>query len=573
MRLALFMLLFYPILCFSQQDSRMYKKCQREIIRCSKDPSCTTLDFRNYHLTSLPPELWDIQRLVDLDLRCNLLTSLPSEITQLTQLRYLDLGGNLFDSFPLEVCGLSNLRYLSLNDCQFCTWQKGYEIYSYFTRKNEIELLPVEIGKLSKLHTLYLQHNQLTSLPAELGEIQSLKNLHVDYNLLTSLPVELTFLNRLERLTAKDNPFEFIPDEFGVLGDITKDYWGNGNYVAKTLQQLKYQNFPDDLKRDWELNGIDNIEGIYEGLDDPRYTLALIKTSSGYNLQYISGAAATYQKYWVIGDIKAVLTKTATPFIFKANYVMGDKSSRDDVYVGFENSTMKVIFSHMPESNYIKLYPTYDDEVRNNVFLSGTGFALSRNGYIATNYHVIEGHSAITVRGVQGDFTKSFEAELVAKDVNNDLAILRINDLGFTSLGNLPYKLSTMTTDIGASVFTLGYPLRSTMGDDVKLTNGIISSKTGYQGDVTSYQSTVPVQPGNSGGPMFDSDGNIVGIVNAKHAEAENASYAIKTSYLMNLIDVLDSGPTLNQYNSISNKSLSEQVKALKNFVYIIEVE
>ena len=66
------------------------------------------------------------------------------------------------------------------------------------------------------------------------------------------------------------------------------------------------------------------------------------------------------------------------------------------------------------------------------------------------------------------------------------------------------------------------------MGDEVKLTNGIISSKTGFQGDVTTYQISVPLQAGNSGGPLFDSKGNVIGIVNAKHLGTENVSYVVK---------------------------------------------
>lgn len=158
-------------------------------------------------------------------------------------------------------------------------------------------------------------------------------------------------------------------------------------------------------------------------------------------------------------------------------------------------------------------------------------------------------------------------------DKNNDLAIIKINDQSFTSFGTPPYKVNNNLSDVGNSVYALGYPLRATMGDEVKLTNGIISSKTGFQGDITTYQITVPVQPGNSGGPLFDSKGNIIGIINAKHTGAENASYAIKTSYLMNLIQVMNTTPSLPKTNTISSKSLSEQVKFVKEFVYIIETE
>ena len=96
--------------------------------------------------------------------------------------------------------------------------------------------------------------------------------------------------------------------------------------------------------------------------------------------------------------------------------------------------------------------------------------------------------------------------------------------------------------------------MRATMGDEVKLTNGIISSKSGFQGDVTSYQITAPVQQGNSGGPLFDSKGNIIGIINAKHAGAENASYAIKASYLMNLIDLMPTPPKLQTISTVADR-------------------
>lgn len=110
------------------------------------------------------------------------------------------------------------------------------------------------------------------------------------------------------------------------------------------------------------------------------------------------------------------------------------------------------------------------------------------------------------------------------------------------------------------------------MGDEIKLTNGIISSKSGFQGDVTSYQISVPLQPGNSGGPLFDANGNLVGVVNARLTIGENVSYAIKASYLTNLLDLIATPPKLQTINSLAGKQLTEQVKILNKFVYIIEV-
>ena len=140
------------------------------------------------------------------------------------------------------------------------------------------------------------------------------------------------------------------------------------------------------------------------------------------------------------------------------------------------------------------------------------------------------------------------------------------------SLGILPYITKTSPTEVGENVFVLGFPFLSTMGEEVKLTNGIISAKTGFQGDITTYQISAPVQPGNSGGPLFDSKGNLIGVISSKHSEAQNASYGIKSSYLLSLMDLLETEPILPKTSNLQSKSLSEQVESIKKFVYIIEV-
>jgi S1-C subfamily serine protease len=186
---------------------------------------------------------------------------------------------------------------------------------------------------------------------------------------------------------------------------------------------------------------------------------------------------------------------------------------------------------------------------------------------------VIEGAQTIQVRGIQGDFSTAYTARVVLEDRNNDLALLSIDDARFTGLGTVPYLFQGKSVDVGTSIFVLGYPLRASMGDEIKLTNGIISSKSGFQGDATSYQISAPVQPGNSGGPLFDAQGNLVGIVNAKHEGAENVSYAVKASYLLSLIERMNKPPVLPTVSKIAGKPLTEQVKVVRKFTYIIETE
>lgn len=164
------------------------------------------------------------------------------------------------------------------------------------------------------------------------------------------------------------------------------------------------------------------------------------------------------------------------------------------------------------------------------------GFALSSDGYIATNYHVIENAKKIRIIGVNGIFDKVYNAKVVSEIKNNDLAILKIIEDNI-SIGTIPYVLNDKFVDVGTQSFVLGYPLRATMGDDIKLTNGIVSSRSGTKAILllTKYQRPFNLVIAES--TTYNSNGELIGIVNAKHIGAENASYAIKCSYLKILAD------------------------------------
>lgn len=356
------------------------------------------------------------------------------------------------------------------------------------------------------------------------------------------------------------------------------------NLYAQSTSWNEYK-----LKEHWKTNGADEIEGIYEnataGYDSPKYTLGLVKTINGYSLVFLKVDGKILGKndrivnyLWSPGDIKAALKPTATKYLFKTVWYRGEKTPDEDLYITFEKGFMKIIWTDgSPEDLYLKLYPTANDNViqsgNQSKLTSGTGFGISSNGIIVTNFHVIDGAKIIKVRGVNLDFNKTYKAKVLVSDKNNDLALIKIDDYGFSSLGTIPYTIKTGLAGVGENIFVLGYPLRATMGDEIKLTNGIVSSRTGFQGDITSYQISAPVQPGNSGGPLFDSQGNLIGIINAKHVGAENASYAVKSSYLTNLIDLLPSPPKLPTVNSLTGKTLTQQMKLAKKFVYIIETE
>lgn len=201
---------------------------------------------------------------------------------------------------------------------------------------------------------------------------------------------------------------------------------------------------------------------------------------------------------------------------------------------------------------------------------TGTGFAL-KGGYILTNYHVVDEASIINIYGINGDFTNGVKATVFGSDKSNDLALLKISGNMPADFSTIPYGFKSKIADVGENVYVLGYPLTATMGDEVKLTNGIISARTGFEGDVSQYQISAPVQPGNSGGPLIDYDGNVIGVICAKHGEAENVSYAVKTSQVRNLIESVSDLSIMNTTNILQKKPLKDQVKSVKNYVYIIK--
>jgi V8-like Glu-specific endopeptidase len=202
---------------------------------------------------------------------------------------------------------------------------------------------------------------------------------------------------------------------------------------------------------------------------------------------------------------------------------------------------------------------------------SGTGFLISQKGLIVTNHHVIDKANKIVIKGINGDFTTLYTAKLIFDDEKNDLAILKLENESI-NFEPIPYAIRKKVADSGEDVFVLGYPMIESMGEEIKLTTGVISSKTGYQGDVTSYQVSAPVQGGNSGGPLFDKNGLLTGVINAKIQGAEGVTYAIKSNYLNALIEQLSDFQITNQINILSSLTLQEQVKLLSKFVYIIEV-
>jgi len=203
----------------------------------------------------------------------------------------------------------------------------------------------------------------------------------------------------------------------------------------------------------------------------------------------------------------------------------------------------------------------------------GSGFLVADN-HVVTNYHVIDGAKNIKLLGVEGDFTTEHQASVKAVDVQNDLALLQIESK-LIKLSKVPYRFkSSVNTRVGVNAYAMGYPLSNVMGNEVKITDGIINSNSGFKGSLSLYQFSASVQPGNSGGPLFNSQGDVIGIVTAKlkSEETESISYAVKADNLMLFLNQAGI-EFLAEEDDSETIELTELVERNSSFVYLIKTE
>ncbi len=176
----------------------------------------------------------------------------------------------------------------------------------------------------------------------------------------------------------------------------------------------------------------------------------------------------------------------------------------------------------------------------NNSF--GTGFFISKDGFFITAAHVISGAKVLEVITPSG----SLQAHLVSQDASNDLALLKVAG----QFAALPIA-SSRTVRLGESVATVGFPNVELQGRSPKLARGEIAGLSGVHDDPRLFQVSVPLQPGNSGGPLVDQSGNVIGVVLARidnnaavissGVSAENVNYALKSSLLIAFLESLPS--------------------------------
>lgn len=330
-------------------------------------------------------------------------------------------------------------------------------------------------------------------------------------------------------------------------------------------------------------NDLEPLEGLFtvNSKKDGQltYTIAVLQDEDGKLKGHQISGYMYNSKAWKAGDIRATFEEIAVDNFYKVMWLSDYKDQEVNDVVQDETMGALLTFGNY---NMVKLYPKFSSRAPNNKNKSddwkgnGSGLVISKSGYIVTNYHVVEGSSEIEVEFRYQNDIVSFKARIIQQDILNDLAIIKIEDNEFTSFSSIPFGYKARNVDVGTKVYAFGYPKAlAGMGKEVKVTDGIISSKTGFQGDITKYQISAAIQGGNSGGPLFDSNANLIGINVAKlqSKDIDNVAYSIKTNYLLNLIDVLPENINLTKTSQLSNEPLVEQIKIISDYVVLIKIK
>jgi len=259
------------------------------------------------------------------------------------------------------------------------------------------------------------------------------------------------------------------------------------------------------------------------------------------------------------------------PLLFKSNSLIG--KDWDDF-----NNLVKdsLIVDEKGKSQKVDTRKNRDRKIE--PYSAGTGFIIHSKGYIVTNFHVIDGHNKISVYLPSAE--KNFEAKIKLFDEYNDIAIIQVIDSSFNKYLSrlIPYSFGS-DVKIGQEVFTIGFPLSNFLGQSSpKLSVGIINSNTGLDEDPRVYQISNPIQPGNSGGALFNANGEVIGIVfstlNSKffldynNTVPQNVNFAIKVNLLLNLVEMLPERDEILERKTILNDlELEELFLVIQPFI------
>ncbi|HEY8398631.1 MAG TPA: serine protease [Flavihumibacter sp.] len=213
------------------------------------------------------------------------------------------------------------------------------------------------------------------------------------------------------------------------------------------------------------------------------------------------------------------------------------------------------------EINTLKLNP---DKPASPGKFGGTGFLIDGRGFLVTSAHVVAQADSVYIVNTKGEY---FKAKTLHVDEQTDIAILKITDQRFEPVKHLPYGIKRTRADLGEQIFTLGFPRT-----EIVYNEGYLSAKTGYKGDTVSYQIAISANPGNSGGPIFNHNGEVIGVLSGKQLTAEGVVFSSQSKNIFKALEVLkqDSSTSIKVPASSTVKGIDrvQQIKKIEECIY-----
>jgi serine protease Do len=273
-----------------------------------------------------------------------------------------------------------------------------------------------------------------------------------------------------------------------------------------------------------------------------------------------------WQKYKRITAIAAIIAFVTTLFISSlVSYYAPAKSDKEiRELTRVVNDLHKKVNVQGSELNIIKNKVPVEERAVGG----GTSFLIDKRGLLVTNAHVVRGSSTILVQNSKG---QQFKAVIAHIDDTKDLAILKIEDADFKAITQLPYSIRNSGVELGEPIFTLGYPR-----DEIVYNEGYTSAKTGFNGDTITCQIAVSANPGNSGGPVLNKNGEVIGVVSASQTTAEGVVFAIKSRNIYDALEQLKQDTSYAKTKLPTSSSLKgmdrvQQIKQIEDCVFMVK--
>lgn len=271
-----------------------------------------------------------------------------------------------------------------------------------------------------------------------------------------------------------------------------------------------------------------------------------------------------WKKYKMVAVAAAVAVVAVTATILSFNLAGVGTNKQQSAYQELRREVESIKRRQKAMISNISEKQELPGEMPQKTF-TGSGFALNRDGFVLTSYHVVEDAKSVFISNEKFDQLKM---KVVYTNPQLDMALLKVDDDKFKGFEEVPYSFRKAVADPGEKVYTLGYPR-----EEMVFGEGSVSSYTGFEGDTAAYQISIPVNPGNSGGPLFDNQGNLIGIISGRNASAEGASFAVKSKWLSDdILEHTDEKITLSAKKSLKGLDRASQVRKSKDFIFMVKV-